>query len=316
MMSECYICKYNNQLLRFNSTSGGFFFCLAKYMIEKYDAHIYGAVFDDNYNVIHKCVTTIEQLKEVQGSKYPQSNLSNVFKKVKKDIDDNRYVLFSGTPCQIAAIKKYVGDTTKLVAVDLICYGVAAPRVWKEYLNCFCGKGVKKIVFKYKKDGWKNWKTLIHYAFYSIYLNGETNTFMHNYMNGTFVRPSCARCAFKADNRFSDYTIGDAWGEAEKDEMNDDKGLSIVVANTETGKRLFREISDLEYKRVELSKYMKGNPYYYSIPRFDLQKQELFINDLQKNGFYKAYKKNCIPRGLRRARYLVKLIMGVKLNVK
>lgn len=314
-MSECYICKYNDPHLRFYSTSGGFFFCLAKYMIEMYNACIYGAVFDDNYNVIHKCVTTVGQLSEVQGSKYPQSNLCNVFKQVKRNIDENRYVLFSGTPCQIAAIKKYVGNTTKLVTVDLICYGVAAPRIWGEYLNCFCRRDIKNIVFKYKKDGWKNWKTLIQCDSYRVYLKGETNTFMHNYMNGTFIRPSCARCVFKEANRFSDYTIGDAWGEAEKDEMNDDKGLSIVVVNSEMGKKLFAEISDLEYKQVELSKYMKGNPYYYSIPRLDMQKQEQFINDLQEKGFYKAYKKNCIPRGLRWVRYIAKLIMGVELNV-
>lgn len=305
----CYLIRSKDVASRYRSTSGGVFYELASCAIREYNAKVYGAAFESDFSVTHICVTRIEELAQLQGSKYPQSKIVHLYKKIKAELDNGEYVVFSGTPCQVNALKKYlVVDYKTLLCVDLICYGVAAPKVWGEYLKTYHPQGIKQIRFKDKENGWKNWYTVLEYEKSRISLQGLTNLFMSGYMNGTYIRPSCTSCKFKGNNRLSDITIGDAWGKGESSTLNDNKGLSIAVVHSERGALWLKSIGDnVDSEGVDFSEYIQGNPYYSIAPDLDMVRNMAFYADLESKGFKYAYEKHCVPHGLRRLKYLYKL---------
>lgn len=302
----CYIGHSMNSYDRLKSTSGALFYEIAKRAIIEKDAIVYGAAFVDEFEVSHIKAENLLQLERLRGSKYPQSRIFHLYEEIKSYLVAGRYVVFSGTPCQVYAIKKYLHDTYEnLLCIDLICFGVAAPNVWKDYLKYYHKGDIRSVNFKDKKYGWKNWKTAIACNNHIIYLSGLTNLFMSGYMNGTYVRPSCSNCRFKGTNRLSDITIGDAWGKGEQSNLNDDKGLSIFIINTNNGQTCIDAVlGELNYQKVNFNDYIKGNPYYSVIPDFNMKRNTQFLNDLELNGFKKTFNKYCMPHGINRVKYL------------
>lgn len=303
--SRCYIAKTRNVLERKESTSGGVFFEVAKYVIEKLDGIVYGAVFTEEYDVVHIRANNLYEIQEMRGSKYPQSKIFHLYEEVNTFVNSEKFVLFTGTPCQIVALKKYIGkDFDNLLCIDLICYGVASPTIWKFYLRKYFGNDIREIRFKDKSVGWKKWKTLISTHNYKYYLSGRTNRFMSNYMNGTYMRPACFNCVIKGERRNSDITIGDAWGEGEDSLLNDDKGLSIVVIHSELGNKIFGLLeTELEIECVDFQKYISGNPYYFSSPSLNMLNNDAFYHSIEKNGIMKSFEEFCMPHGLKRVVY-------------
>lgn len=313
-MNNCYLCYSTNDQVRRASTSGGLFYELAKYAIEKQNAIVFGAAFNDKFHVGHIAVDKLSQLDLLQGSKYPQSDMRDVYASIWAMLQAGRTVVFSGTPCQCAAIRKYVGPNEHLFLIDLICYGVASPGVWENYLNeYFHKKTICAIRFKDKTYGWKNWQTCIETPQKNFFLKDATNPFMKYYLAGLYVRPSCMVCPFKGDNRFSDITIGDAWGEGEKSELNDNQGLSIAITHSKIGGKWLEELKgETEIKEVDFHRFIAGNPYYFRPPSFDLANREYFFSLWQRAGFKKAFQKLCIPHKLKKLPYYFALWRGVK----
>lgn len=256
---------YNrNTAIRLRSTSGGVFTAIAEHFISEYDGVIYGAAFDENFNVVHKRIVRIEDLEELRGSKYPQSKVGKCFIQARTDLEEGRVVFFTGTPCQIEGLKAFLGKKYEnLFCLDFVCHGVASDSVWRSYVELLKKKGqISNIVFKHKLKGWKKWYFHVIYKDGSTwYRRGNLTKFMSSYLSYANIRPSCYECHFKGLQRASDFTISDCWGIGEQDStMNDDKGLSALLLQNERAERIFESIKDrLRFRKYNAGELMEGN---------------------------------------------------------
>ena len=279
-LGRCYAAYYNNDTIRYQSSSGGMFRAFADKVIEQ-GGVVFGAVFDKDFTAYHTYTETIEGLVPMMGSKYLQSRTQGVFPLAKQFLDDNRPVLFTGCGCQIAGLKAFLGkDYPNLLTIDLICHGVDSPKIWREYLKAlFPDEEVVSVSFRDKCTGQDN---------SSIYIKGEKSEFkirekkaiyFKSWSLGLFARPSCSACPFKNDNRTSDITISDCWGYQKiAPELYDGKGLSSVVIHTKRGKEFFDSITPkLVYKESCLEDVKQFNAdYIRTVSPFNWKKRKKF----------------------------------------
>lgn len=140
---EVYACYAKNKNEYMSSSSGGAFAVIARKVLTN-GGLVCGAAFDENFNVKHMIISNLNDLYKLKGTKYVQSEIGSVYKDIKKYLDKRYQVLFSGTPCEVAGLKKYLkNEYSNLITVDLICHGVPSPKIWQDYLNEV--KGVNKI---------------------------------------------------------------------------------------------------------------------------------------------------------------------------
>lgn len=293
--------KNPNDAVRATSSSGGVFTMLAESVIRS-GGVVFGAAFDGQWKVVQTCAATTEDIWQFRGSKYLQSQTGNTFKEAETFLKQGRQVLYSGTPCQVAGLKKYLRrDYDNLLAVDFICHGVPSPGVFRTYLRdeinrltarqgggknsvllpCIPlvaesdglgGKDVKiqSVSFRDKRNGWKKYGFALDLSKASA--AGEKNTvllsysplnknlFMRGFLRDLYLRPSCYICPAKKLKSGSDITLGDFWGiETLRPELDDDKGMSAVTANTEKGLALLQEV-DAELTEVAYDEVVKRNP--------------------------------------------------------
>lgn len=261
---EAYAIYNNDDAIRFKSTSGGIFSILSEFFIDVLNGVVYGAAFDGNFEVRHIRVNSLKEIDLLRGSKYPQSKIGNVFRTAKKDLDNGKYVLFVGTPCQINGFKNFLGKNyDNLYCLDFVCHGVASDGIWRDYLNSLKSKGeISNIVFKHKYKGWKKWYFHVDYKDGKVWQRrGYMTSFMQSYLTYTNVRPSCYNCSFKGLKRNSDFTISDCWGIGETDnDLNDDRGLSALLLQNDRAKVIFEKIKDgTTYKQYDAYSLMEGN---------------------------------------------------------
>lgn len=255
---NCYVAYVDDDKTRLKSSSGGLFSEIAQEILKR-NGVIFGAAFDDEFNVNHTCIQDKKDLYKLMGSKYTQSIIGDTYAKVKEILNSNRYVLYSGTACQIEGLKSYLRkDYEKLYTIDVLCHGVPSPRVWKLYLDYqkeTYVSDIEEISFRLKEPGWKN------YSIKMLFKNSKKfqqrafkNDYMNLFLSNICLRPSCHDCKFKRLNRSSDITIGDAWGvQSFLPEMDDDKGTSVVLIHSEKGKELFEIIKNhLKYKQCKV----------------------------------------------------------------
>lgn len=231
------------------SSSGGIFSCLAKRIIDQ-EGVVYGAAFVKDWKVEHIRVDDKEDVIRLQGSKYVQSFINpNIFKTIKKDLYSGRKVLFSGTPCQTAAVGNVLGHNSKLLLVDVVCHGVPSPKAWEEYLNEIKEKDqIDSIYMRTKHCGWNRYHFLINYS------NGEKidewinkNDYGKSFIKNLFLRKCCSKCEFKEPLRNADISLGDFWEAARgthREFDNDDKGTSVVLINSTKGEEAFKDIQN------------------------------------------------------------------------
>ena len=157
---RAYACYATDTKLRNKSTSGGVSAVLAEYFINELQANIYGVKFDKNFNTVFCCINKKEEIKDIQGSKYVQADTKDIYKDIKNKLEKQEYVLFSGMPCQVEALRSFLmRDYEKLYIIDIVCFGIASPVIWESYLKNFHDiSKITEVVFKDKKVGWKNWK--------------------------------------------------------------------------------------------------------------------------------------------------------------
>lgn len=224
-----------DEAVRMRSSSGGIFHALAKWTIEQ-GGVVFGARFDDKWDVVHDYTETIEGIEPFMRSKYVQSRIGDSFKQAKQFLNLGRQVLFVGTPCQIGGLKSFLHKGyDNLLVVDLICHGVPSPWSWREYLKSFSVNRITSINFKDKSIGW-----LPHQCQVTITTNNAIvqakqmdNPFFRCYRNGIIMRNSCYHCHFRDLHRISDITISDFWGVEEKcPDMFDNKGTSLILVQT------------------------------------------------------------------------------------
>lgn len=290
-------CYNKNETIRKASSSGGIFSLLAEEVI-KNNGIVFGARFDENFNVIHDYTNSIEGLNKFRGSKYVQSTIGNTYKQVKEFLREGKIVLFSGTPCQIGGLKRYLqNDYENLICLDLICHGVPSSKAWNKYKEYMSGgKKIEHINFRNKTYGWESYSVSFKFQNGSEILSkGSEDKYIRGFIGDIYLRPSCHDCKFKTLNRESDITLADFWG-ADKllTDMNDNKGTSLIFINSEKGERIFKNISEnIVMKEVDINEAVKYNlsaikPSYcnprrnYFFKRIDKQNfEKLVINSLK-----------------------------------
>ena len=230
---------------RMESTAGGAFSLIAEYVLENH-GYVYGAGWDNGV-VIHKETRNTEELKELRGSKYVQSNLNNTFYKIKEKLKSGELVLFVGTPCQVNALKRVVGNHEKLICIDLLCLGVSSPGIFASWIDYLQGKykaSIQNVEFRNKRFGYATTNVRINFENgQKIEQKYDSKSYSQTFFKGYNVRPSCYECKFRTIPRVSDFTIGDFVdiGEYSKD-LDDDKGTTLMFLHTEKAKNLLNNI--------------------------------------------------------------------------
>lgn len=292
---KAYACYNKNLEDRLNSSSGGLFILIAKEIIKR-NGVVFGAAFNEDFSVSHTCVETIKDLKKFMGSKYVQSSIDETYKKAKEFLESDRFVLFSGTPCQIEGLKKYLQkDYDKLYTQDFICHGVPSPKLWEKYLDYqheLAGSNITAVSFRNKDDGWSKFRLTIMFKNKKHSEYASKDIYMQLFLSNLCLRESCYNCAFKKVNRESDLTLADFWGINEiNPKFNDDKGVSLIAIHSKKGAELFNAIKkDIEFIEVDLEKAIKHNPSMInSAPITGNHKK--FMNDLDKLSIEELSKK-------------------------
>ena len=241
-VKETYACYAKDKQELMTSSSGGVFAVLAREVLRN-SGYVCGAAFDDDFSVAHKVIHSEDQLNELKGTKYVQSKIGTVYSEIKTLLDQNKYMLFSGTPCQVAGLKSFLNrDYEKLITVDLICHGVPSPQVWQDYLNEISeGKHLTGVSFRNKENGISS-PTMV-FLFddgVSIKTSVSDNPYYKGFINNYYLRPSCFECKYKGLKRCSDITIGDFWAVKEYyPEFAGEYGNSAVIIRTEKVQKLF-----------------------------------------------------------------------------
>lgn len=280
LFEKVYAVQSRDEEVLKKSQSGGAFAELAKSILNSGGA-AYGAAFNDLFEVCHIRIDSVNQLHRLQGSKYVQSKTEDIFEKVKNDLDNDLKVLFSGTPCQVAALYSYLGQRREsLYTVDIVCHGVMPPTLWKEYIDRMTDKygEIACADFRDKYYGWKSHNETFVIGGQKIKKNVYRKIFYKNIL----LRPSCysikkdryiTACKYAGTSRVSDITIGDFWGIQSETGVfkNSNLGISLCIVNTQSGIRLFerlkqnviweqRDISEASAKQPHLSRSEHGVP--------------------------------------------------------
>lgn len=307
-----------------NSTSGGIFTHISDLILEGG-----GVVFGHAYNGDLKCVCKIARTKEernsFRGSKYVQSDMKSVYEEIKNEVGTGKKVLVTGTPCQIDAVKNFFSNRIpeNLFTMDIVCHGVPSPQIFSEYVDLQEKKSGKKIVdfkFRDKKEGWTTPHRVFEYSDGTScgeLLNADAfnNLFQ---VTDCILRPSCFSCKYAGNQRISDISIADFWGIQNKhnDMFNENRGVSLILVNTDKGNSLFQKIKEneiMKIKKVLLSDAQERNfpllrP---SIPYFDRNK---FFIDYQKRGLEYCLKKYCSRSFSSRLRRKIRMILKTKVK--
>lgn len=248
-----YAAHSRDERMRLESSSGGVFTELAKAVLEAGGA-VFGAAYNEQFEVVHICVESEAELTKLRGAKYAQSDMRGVFTEVKARLDAGQKVMFSGTPCQVGGLKTYLRkDYENLLTVDFVCHSVPSPMAWQEYVKYRAeqdngGELPESINLRAKETGWSRYQ----YSNLFQYGGGVAHTaksgdslYMKLFVGGYINRESCANCQFKGYSRVSDLTIGDFWGIWDiAPEMDDNKGTSVILVQSERGVELLEQISE------------------------------------------------------------------------
>ena len=281
--------------VRKDSTSGGVFTALAEYVLES-GGVVYGAAMDGKQHLRHIACFRKEDLWRLRGAKYVQSDLGDIYREVKKKLR-SRLVLFSGTPCQVDGLYRYLGSRPEnLITCDLVCHGVPSPGVWEDMARSIeqrKGKGLQAVRFRNKVTNWKN----SHFT--TVYDDGTVDTaplfateYGRAFGRALFLRPSCHSCAYTNLNRPGDFTLGDFWG-LKDDELPEEqeKGINLLLVNTAHGSHIFDQLP-LSRQAFPVERAVAGNPRLAS-PIARPEERAAFFAAYALEPFDQARKKYC-----------------------
>lgn len=250
--------------IRRDSTSGGVFTALADYVLES-GGVVYGAAMDGRQHLRHIACFRKEDLWRLRGAKYVQSDLGETFREIKAVLAAGRAVLFSGTPCQVDGLYRYLGcRPEKLITCDLVCHGVPSPGVWEDMARSIetrRHKGLQAVRFRNKVTGWRD----SHFT--AVYDDGTVESvplfrteYGRAFGRALFLRPSCHRCSYTNLNRPGDFTLGDFWGlKPEELPEQQEKGINLLLVNTAHGSHIFDQLP-LSRQAFPVERAVAGNP--------------------------------------------------------
>lgn len=259
-----------NEEVRLKSSSGGIFSLLAENVIAE-GGVVFGAKFNEKWEVVHGYAETLGDISQFRGSKYVQSYIGDNYIKAKQFLDIGRKVLFSGTPCQIAGLKLFLRKNyPNLLAVDIICHGVPSPMVWKRHITTSTFKGCKisNINFRDKSNGWEAFNFHIsaktkfgnQISIKNVIFNQDG--YMRSFLSDLSLRPSCYCCPSRKGKGNSDITIADLWNWDNNPKLqyyNDDKGTSFILTYTSKGVYSLNNCN-CQKRPIDINDAIKHNP--------------------------------------------------------
>lgn len=264
-LKQVYAIYSNNDDVRKNSTSGGAFTGLYTNVINN-GGCVVGVKYDDEMNAIYDIADTIDECEKFRGSKYVRANNNMIYPKIKEKLETGTPVLVTGTPCFVAGLKAYLNkDYNNLTTMDMICHGTPSQKILKKYIEELeeqYNSKIKDLKFRDKANGWQTATMRIEFE------NGKIiskllkqNSYGSAFLKSLTYRPCCYNCEFVKDNTMGDITVGDFWATRVKyQDMDDNKGISMVIINTEKGKKAFEEIKkDYNCTKIPYEDAFLGN---------------------------------------------------------
>ena len=311
---EAYAATGKNEAIVEKSSSGGAFVLCAQYVIEKLNGYVCGAVLEDGLNLKHEIVNTMDDVQKMQGSKYIQSDMGNCFEIIINLLEAGKYVLFSGTPCQVAGLRKIAKkEKDYLFTLDLICHGVPSAYAFKDYMKKMYGGEEEYSDFTFRQRN-KYLLTSFSYSYFHKNKNKKKNIqkkaehyklieafedpFYQSFIEGNNYRESCYTCRYAQASRCGDITIGDcANSNAYKSLLG--RSLSSIVVNTEQGSKLWKGVKEqFEYVIADYEKEVKLNKQLHE-PVKRQNKRDDFYYDLKAMGNDEFKEKYCSKRRLK-----------------
>lgn len=291
---KIYACWHKDSLKRQQAASGGLFSAL---MLEALSQNFYvcGATFTPDLQAKHIIIHEQSDYLKLIGSKYVQSYIGSTFREIRQLLLKGNKVLFSGTPCQVSGLysflkKRYSGQ---LFTVDLLCHGVPSPQIFQDYIQYLSSIHNDKIcdfIFR-KKPGWRRYQVIAKFTNHRELISyKDTNEYIKGFLKGNFLRKSCYNCDYTNLNRISDLTIGDFWNyyadtDNIKDDKDDDKGISMLLINTENGHTLFEQTKQqLIYFAKDYQKSTQTSPRLHK-PTKKPETYESFWKDYPEKNF-------------------------------
>ena len=287
---QVYAAKNPNEEIRLKSSSGGLFTMFAEYIINQ-GGFVFGAAFDEYWQVHHICIDKIEDIELLRGSKYVQSRIENTYKDAERLLKKGVLVLFSGTPCQISGLKHYLGKNYEnLLTIDIVCHGVPSPLVWGKYQeyvlnNKYKLNDIKQISFRDKSTGWCGYSFNISGKNCKIvYEKASKNLYMQAFLKNLSLRPSCYNCSARLGKCHSDITLGDFWGIWNYNSQFDDKkGVSMVLIHTPKALNMYQKLN-IDMIDASYNMAIEGNPSLINETQYPKNRVQ-FWNCLYENDF-------------------------------
>ena len=254
---ECLaVCAENS--IRAQSSSGGVFSCLAEYVLSQ-GGCVFGAAMGENFTVSHCCVESLGLLPKLRKSKYVQSRMGLTYRSVKEKLSNGKLVLFTGTPCQTAALNAYLGThPDNLITADILCHGVPSGKMLRDYLAETQPGTIENIDFRPSEQGWKRSPLILKVTDVdgsSCFYGKSQSTYEQGFHTDLTLQKSCVNCKFAEIPRQSDISMGDFWGIGDKKkELDDDLGTSVVLLNTQWGTEIFSKAMERRQSRCLLQR--------------------------------------------------------------
>ncbi|KMQ51541.1 hypothetical protein CHISP_1549 [Chitinispirillum alkaliphilum] len=308
---EAYYGWHSDNSVRLKSSSGGVFSTFAESTIEE-GGVVFGACFDDEYTRVSHCSSRDTDYEKFRKSKYVQSFTGDCFKKVLHELESDKKVLFSGTPCQVSGLVSYLKRPySNLVTCDFVCHGVPPSKLLNDHLNYIqkrTGKKISSVDFRPKVLGWSNQTLKCTFAEGAEYVKIHTDdAYFTAFYENLSLRKCCYSCNYSENHHRSDITVADFWGYKSYDQsLNDEQGLSLVIANTSKGKEVIgaaKSISlfPLEWMYAEYV-YKKRNKESYSIEK--------------RTDFFRYYLQHGWEKTIRAFKLEMKMINRIKIRIK
>lgn len=277
--------KHKDAAVRRASSSGGAFSLIAEEFIAN-GGVVVGCAMDENLQAKHIICTNKEDLVKLRSSKYVQSNMDGVYPQIRRLLREGRKVLFSGTPCQVAGLHRYlIKSYDNLYCIDVLCHGVPSPKLFREYKEIMEAKYKAKanyVSYRCKKKEWKRLYINLKFDNNKEYFKSATfDPYMQLFLGNISQRSSCFYCPFTTTNRQGDISLGDFWGIGRNHpELDDDKGISMILLNTNKGEEMFRGIkNDIDSFDSNINEAIAGNKVLV----------ENITGEVKRNHFYADY---------------------------
>ena len=336
-LKKCIIaspCETNNPLETFaavrsdrkliqKSSSGGIFAAIAERLADE-GWLVSGCILDNNLSPRHILTSKKEEIEKMYGSKYVQSEMGHILPSIKNALQNGEKVLFSGTPCQVASVKRYTNDNPNLLSIEVICHGVPSKKMFISYIANYNLNNIESFLFRDKMQGWTFNNLLRFKGGKTKKLNHRLSSYMTYFLEGETYRDSCYSCPYAKPDRCADITIGDFWGVVSrrpdlKKEFDIEKGVSCLIVNTTKGRDVI-DFCDIDKYNVDYEDIKEGNGPLNNPSSHSTKREQILMNwnkthnwqDVdnfwRKNDYKFSYLLwSCIPVGLQ---HKIRLLLG------